>query len=147
MGKVPNNIYIKEIIPSFNNLLTTAEKYESAKTTNSGLILNTTKVEGSVKEYQIVLAIGTSVRNCKVGDLVRVNPARYAVYKQKKQNSITEDMAEHYKKELIGYTFNVLEVDGEETLMINDTDIEYVVSEYESLDAPQILVDTPTVLV
>ena len=57
----------------FTSLITTMDKYEQDKLTNGGLI-DTAKQQGTLKEYQKVLAIGDSVRNIKVGDLVCINP-------------------------------------------------------------------------
>lgn len=147
MGKIPNNLFIKQIIPVFTSIVTTAEKYEEDKTSSSGLITDTTKKAGSLKEYQFVVSVGSSVRNCKAGDLVKINPMRYAIVKQKKQNSIEDDMAEHYKKEIVGFNFNLIELDGEEHIILQDSDIEYVISEYESMDSPTIFVDKKPLIV
>ena len=55
----------------------------------------------NLKEYQIVIAAGPSVRNCKVGDLIKINPSAYAQYKQRKVPSIAEDV-EGYQKTISG---------------------------------------------
>ena len=71
---------VKKIKPLFTAIITTMEKYEEDVRTASGLI-DTTKQQGGLKEYQTVLAVGDSVRAIKVGDLVCVNPTRFAVKK------------------------------------------------------------------
>ena len=69
---------VKKIKPMFTALITTMDKYEEDVRTSGGL-LDVTKQQGGLKEYQTVLAIGSSVRDIKVGDLVCVNPTRFAV--------------------------------------------------------------------
>ena len=71
---------VKKIKPMFTALITTMDKYEHDVTTRGGLI-DTTKQQGGLKEYQTVLAVGSSVRDIKVGDIVCVNPTRFAVRK------------------------------------------------------------------
>ena len=62
---------VKKIKPMFTALITTMDKYEEDVRTSGGL-LDVTKQQGGLKEYQTVLAIGSSVRDIKVGDLVCV---------------------------------------------------------------------------
>ena len=62
----------------FTSLITTMDKYEEDVRTSGGL-LDVTKKQGGLKEYQTVLAVGSSVRDIKVGDLVCVNPTRSSI--------------------------------------------------------------------
>ena len=57
---------IKKIKPLFNSLITTMDKYEEDVTNNG--IIDTKRQEGSLKEYQTVIAVGTTVRDIKVGN-------------------------------------------------------------------------------
>ena len=68
---------LKKIKPLFTSVVTTMDKYEDDVIVN-GLVNQTA---GTLKEYQKVIAIGSSVRDIKVGDLVSINPSRYAVRK------------------------------------------------------------------
>ena len=123
---------IKKIRPMFTALITTMDKYEHDKLTNSGLI-DAAKLQGTLKEYQKVLAIGDSVRNIKVGDLVCINPSRFAVKKHKegsmKDGVITDNP-------VIAYNFDTVEMNGQQCLLLQDRDIEYIIEDYEEVPDP-----------
>lgn len=137
MSKIPDNINIKKVIPTFTNLITTMEKYSTDGLTSSGLV-DANKQKGQLKEYQIVVAVGPMVRNCKVGDLVKINPSAYAEYKHRKVPNVAEEI-EGYSKQLTGYRFRTIELNGEPHLLLQDQDIEYVIEEYDNIDPPKIL--------
>lgn len=123
---------VKKIKPLFTAIITTMEKYEEDVRTASGLI-DTTKQQGGLKEYQTVLAIGESVRAIKVGDLVCVNPARFAVKKHQagslKDGIVTDNP-------VVTYNFDVVEMDGKQCLLLQDRDIDFVIEEYEEIPDP-----------
>ena len=57
---------IKKIRPLFTGVITTAKKYVGDQHTNkSGLIIDTTKMSGSLNPFQTVLAVGTMVSDVK----------------------------------------------------------------------------------
>lgn len=116
---------VKKVRPMFNSLVTTMNKYEEDVETNG--IIDATKQEGTLKEYQTVLAIGTSVRDIKVGDVVMINPRNYAVRKYK-DTSIKNDLD---MNPVITYNFNIINIDGEDCLLLQDRDIDYIIEEYE----------------
>lgn len=123
---------IKKIRPMFTSLITTMDKYEQDKLTDGGLI-DTSKQQGTLKEYQKVLAVGDSVRGIKVGDLVCVNPARFAVRKHDKgsmRDGIITD------NPVVTYNFDVVEMDDKQCLLLQDRDIEYVIEDYEEIPDP-----------
>jgi TPP-dependent pyruvate/acetoin dehydrogenase alpha subunit len=62
-----------------------------------------------------------------VGDLVKINPARYAVRKYE-ENSVKKDLMEN---KIVGYNIPQIEIDGQTYLMLQNSDIEFVVTEYE----------------
>ena len=123
---------VKKIKPLFTAIITTMEKYEEDVRTASGLI-DTTKQQGGLKEYQTVLAIGDSVRTIKVGDLVCVNPTRFAVKKHQagslKDGIVTDNP-------VVTYNFDVVEMDGKQCLLLQDRDIDFVIEEYEEIPDP-----------
>lgn len=123
---------VKKIKPLFTAIITTMEKYEEDVRTASGLI-DTTKQQGGLKEYQTVLAIGDSVRAIKVGDLVCVNPTRFAVKKHQagslKDGIVTDNP-------VVTYNFDVVEMDGKQCLLLQDRDIDFVIEEYEEVPDP-----------
>lgn len=127
---------IKKIKPMFNQLLTTMDRYADDVTINDTDILDTTK-SGAVKEYQKVLAVGPMVRNITVGDIVFINPNRYAVRKHKegslKDGVITDNPVTEYQ-------FDTLVVDDKECLLLQDNDIKFTVApeDIEEVKEPKV---------
>ena len=122
-------IRIKKIKPLFTALVTTMNKYIEDAVTEGGLI-DTTKIAGTVMWYQEVLAVGDSVRNIKVGDMVSINPKRFRVMKHRegtlKDGIISDNTVD-------GYNFDTIELDGKECLMLQDRDIDFVIEDYEEI--------------
>ena len=117
---------IKEIRPMANYLVTTKDEYSDVK--KGGLIV---KKEGTLKEYQKVVAVGPMVRNIQVGDLVCINPRRYAVRKYQ-EGSLKDGVIK--ENEIIKYNFNVIELDHKPYLLLVDQDIDFVITDYEEED-------------
>lgn len=122
-------LVIKKIQPMYTKILTTMCKYEEDELTNGGLI-DSTKTQGTLKEYQTVVAVGNSVRNVKVGDLVCVNPERYAVKKHEagslKDGVITDNP-------VIKYNFNIMELEGVPHLLLDENDVSFIITDYEEV--------------
>lgn len=119
---------IKKIRPTFNNLLTTMDKYEKDVTDSTGKIIIANA--GNIKEYQKVIAVGPSVRDIKEGDIVQINPRRYAVRKHEEgslKNGVITD------NPVIKYNFNVVYMDYQPYLYLQDCDVDYIIQEYEEL--------------
>lgn len=120
---------IKKIRPMFTALITTTDKYSSDE--KIGGIINTKKTKGSLKEYQRVVAVGDSVRNINVGDVVMINPTRFAVKKHQegslKDGIITDNP-------IVEYRFDIVEMNGEQYLLLQDRDISYVIEDYEETE-------------
>ena len=117
---------IKKIKPLYTSIVTTMDTYVEDQSSPGGII-DVTKLKQGIKEYQKVLSVGTSVRNVKEGDLVCINPDRYAVRKFTK-DSIKNDILEN---QVTKYNFNVINLDGKDCLMIDEEDIEFVIEDYE----------------
>lgn len=118
---------IKQIKPLFTSVVTTMDRYEEDVKTEGGLI-NTSKREGEIKEYQKIVAVGSSVRDMEVGDYVLINPSRYAVRKHNPdslRNGIITD------NPVTSYNFNVVEIDGVQHLLLQDRDIDFVILDFE----------------
>ena len=124
-------IKIKKLRPMFTNIVTTMNSYEDDVVTASGL-LDTTRQKGALKEYQTVIAVGSSVRDINIGDVVCINPIRYAQYKHDKGS--LKDVAS--SNPVVGYNFNVVEIDGKDCLLLHDQDIRYVIEDYEEVPDP-----------
>lgn len=122
-------LVIKKIQPMYTKILTTMCKYDEDEMTAGGLI-DSTKARGTLKEYQTVVAVGNSVRNVKVGDLVCVNPERYAVKKHEagslKDGVITDNP-------VIKYNFNIMELEGVPHLLLDENDVSFIITDYEEV--------------
>lgn len=133
---------IKKIKPMFNGLVVTLDKYSKDLKTVGGLI-DTTKA-GSVKEYQKVLAVGPLVRGIEVGDIVFINPKRYAVM-QHKEGSLQDGVIKD--NPVIGYKFDIVEIDGVQCMYIFDNDVKYVAEIEEFEENPTIFTEQKTLIV
>ena len=70
-------LVIHKIKPKFNYLVTTMDVYDKDIKEN-GVIVNQ---KGTLKEWQKVIAVGPMVKDIQEGDLVVIDPTRYAVTK------------------------------------------------------------------
>jgi len=117
----------------FNRIVTTMRKYAVDDVDNMKII-DPTKLAGSLKEYQEVIAVGTTVKGINVGDLVCINPKRYEV-KRYNEGSLNDGVLQENKS--IGYRFNTVNVDDRECLLLYDSDVDYVVNDYEEVNEPE----------
>ena len=115
---------LKKVKPLFTSIVTTMDKYEDDVIVN-GLVNQTA---GTLKEYQKVIAIGSSVRDIKVGDLVSINPSRYAVRKFE-DGSLKDGVIS--QNPVVSYNFHTIEMDRKEYLLLQDRDIDFVIEEWE----------------
>lgn len=117
----------KKIKPLFNYIITTMDKYKSDGKIGDLIV----KQRGTLKEYQKVVAVGNSVREIKEGDVVMIDPTRYAVMKHEKgslKDGIVED------NPVMSYNFKTVEMDGVEYLLLYDSDIKYIIEDYTEDD-------------
>lgn len=122
---------LKKIKPLFNRIVTTMDVYEKDQYRNG--LLDTTKSKGSLKEYQTVVAVGSTVNCIKVGDVVCIDPTRYMVTKHRDKSLRNGVMGDDMS---VGYKFNTITLDGNECLMLYDQDIVFVVEESEDVEEP-----------
>lgn len=125
---------IKKIRPMFNQVITTMDKYSDDEM-KTGSIIDVSKVNNPIKEYQKVVAVGPMVRNIEVGDIVMINPKRYGKVRHKegslKDGIITDNP-------VVSYNFNVIELNHTPFLLLLDQDIDFIIEEYEEVeDSPQ----------
>lgn len=118
---------LKKITPTFNHVLTTKHVYEKDVTEN-GMILET---KGTVKNYQRVIAVGPTVKVCKPGDIVMIDPIRYAKMKHEpgslKDGVVTDNMA-------VAYNIPLINVNGKDCMYIYDTDIQFIMDDFEEVE-------------
>lgn len=122
----------------FNRVLTTCDLYTEDLMTDG--IIDSTKVEGAIKEYQTVIACGPMVKCVKPGDVVVINPTRYQVMKHKEgtlNDGVIQDNA------VISYNFPIMVVNDAPCLYIYDSDIEFAIKEFEMVnEAAEIVEET-----
>ncbi len=137
-----------KIKPMFNAIVTTMDTYDEDQL--NGSLIDTRKTKGSMKEYQTVLAVGDMVRSIKVGDIVAINPARYAVpvHKDGGKDSLRNVIKDNVTVE---YKFNIININGKDCLMLQDSDISFIVEEWEDIKEPTgptvILPEKPKIIV
>lgn len=114
----------------FTGVITTAITYKGEVTTSGGIILDTRKMDGSLNPYQTIVSVGSTTRGLKDGDVVKINFKRYMKTKHlpgaldEAENKITDNMSWSIEVPMIV-------INDVEHLLIQDSDIEYVVEEYE----------------
>lgn len=118
---------IKKVRPLFTGVVTTAQKYVGEVTTDAGIIL-ANKMEGQLNIFQSVVAVGNTVTGLKPGDVVCVNYKRYL--KAKHIPGIIEDNVQSDNLEAT-YEIPSIEINGQQFLLLQNNDIEFVVEEYE----------------
>lgn len=126
-------IKINKIKPMFTAILTTMDTYEDDVTYNSIIV----KTKGTIKEYQKVVAVGDTVRSVKVGDLVCINPKRYAVVKHQEgslQDGVISD------NPVVRYNFDIIEMNDTPYLLLQDSDISYIIEEFEEIKNEKLIV-------
>ena len=118
-------------------IITTMDLYAEDQLVNG--IIDASKQNGTLKEYQRVIAVGDTVRNIKEGDLVNINPKRYAQVKHKR-GSLNDGIVQD--NPVVSYNFNTIEFDGKQLLFLYDQDIKFIIEESEEVEDP-----TPSALI
>ena len=134
---------IKKVKPMFNGLITTMNRYEQDVKVKGTDLIDSSK-SNAVKEYQTVVAVGPMVRGIEVGDIVFINPNRYAVMKHKAgslQDGVIKD------NPVIGYNFDIVEIEGVNHLYLQDSDIKFVAEIEEFNENPLIHTEKPEIIV
>ena len=122
----------------FNRVLTTCDLYTEDLMTDG--IIDSTKVEGAIKEYQTVIAVGSTVKCVKPGDVVVINPTRYQVMKHK-EGTLNDGVIQD--NPVISYNFPIMVVNDAPCLYIYDSDIEFAIKEFEMVnEAAEIVEET-----
>lgn len=121
---------IKKARPTLNHILTTADKYVTTQLKDG--IVDTSKEEGQIKEYQRVISVGPSVRDVKVGDIVLINPERYLIpVHSLNENSVLEKDKDEVQRVL---HLPILELAIGDCLYLYDTDVDLIIEDYEETE-------------
>lgn len=136
-------LHVTKIKPLFDHLLITADRFEKDMV-HSGVILAN---KGDLKLWQTVVAVGSVVRDIKVGDKVMINSNDFAVKKYNK-NSVQNDLDNN---PVLTYNFPFETVDDEkgepkDYLYISDRNVKYVFEGIEK-DESLILPGKPKLIV
>ncbi len=119
MERIPNKIK-----PRVNEIVITANVI--AVENKEGKIINKDEQQLFFDEFQEVLAVGSVVRDINVGDIICVNPKRFAKYE--KQKTRLKAVTEGYEEVLVGYDFPLVETCRYGNVMlITDSDVRYIV--------------------
>lgn len=125
-------LHVTKIKPLFDHLLITADRFEKDMVHNGVILAN----KGDLKLWQTVVAVGSVVRDIKVGDKVMINPNDFAVKKYNK-NSVQNDLDNN---PVLTYNFPFETVDDEkgepkDYLYISDRNVKYVFEGIEKDDS------------
>lgn len=123
-------INILKIRPMANYLVTTCDKYSDDDMKGSLIV----KQSGTLKEYQRVVAVGPLVRGVKEGDLVCINPRRYAVRKYE-EGSLKDGVIK--ENPVTKYNFNIVELNHIPHLLLIDQDIDFVIEDSQEEEEPR----------
>lgn len=119
---------IKKVKPLFTGIVTTAQKYVGEVTTAGGILLDTTRMEGSLNPYQRVISVGDMNKDIKEGDIIKINFKRYAKA-QHLPGAIDEAQNKQFDNMSVVYEIPMINLDGQECLFIQSNDVEYIVTE------------------
>lgn len=135
-------LHVTKIKPLFDHLLITADKFEKDMVHNGVILAG----KGDLKLWQTVVAVGSVVRDIKVGDKVMINPNDFAVKKYNK-NSVQNDLDNN---PVLTYNFPFETIDDEkgepkDYLYISDRNVKYVFEGIEKDESLLILPGNPVV--
>ncbi len=125
-------LHVTKIKPLFDHLLITADRFDKDMIHNGVIVAG----KGDLKLWQTVVAVGSVVRDIKVGDKVMINPNDFAVKKYNK-NSVQNDLDNN---PVLTYNFPFETVDDEkgnpkDYLYISDRNVKYVFEGIEKDDS------------
>ena len=105
---------IKKLTPVYTKILVTCDKYTEPEKIDNTDIIDPAKAKIMIRSTRGVLAVGNMVRLVVPGDIIAINPMKYAKFKQVAQkNSLSERTYSNIRKEVVGFDFPTMEVDGE----------------------------------
>ena len=122
---------IKDVKPLFTSVITTARTYVGDQNADKGgLIVDTTKLAGTMNPIQQVYAVSTAGKSLglKKGSVVKLNFNRYYKTKQKPdaiENNVQSSTLQGF------YEFPYIKIDGVRYLYMQNADIEYIITDYD----------------
>lgn len=141
---------IKAVQPRFNYIITTADETDFANiaikppTIHSlnGEPLNKVSTEvvtlgefgNGLHSFQRVIAVGSFVKDIKVGDIVKINLTKYAQMRYE-EGSIKANMQD--MNSVISYNVPKIKLNGVEYLRLADNDVDFIVTDYEGKESEE----------
>ena len=109
----------------------TADKYEEGGHLNgSTTILDQSKLRGTCKLWQKVIATGPLCRYVKEGDWVMIDPIRYIKVEHPEDIDSVRSIVT-VRNDYSKYSLPAIKIDGTQYILINEQDIAFVINEFE----------------
>lgn len=121
----------KRIRPRANEIVISANLVEVDK---NDKVIDKDEQKLYFDEFQTVLRVGSVIRDLKIGDVISVNPKRFAIYQE--QKSKIRAAVEGYEKVLVGYDFPIIATGFGDVMLITDADVKYIVEDGFTTDTP-----------
>lgn len=131
---------LKKITPTFNHILVTNNLRDHDEYDDGVLV----RPAGTTKEWQTVVAVGSTVTNCKPGDVVMIDPVRYAVMKHQEGSLKDGVVADN---PTVAYNIPHILIDNKDFMYLYDTDIQFILNEFEETeDLPPLYTAPETII-
>lgn len=128
---------LKKITPTFNHILVTRDVYEK-DVKEKGVL---TYPKGTVKRYQRVIAVGPTVKVCKPGDMIMMDPIRYGKTKHQ-PGSLHDGVVTD--NPIVQFSIPTININDVEYMYLYDQDVMFVMDQFEEVDDPPELYVQPT---
>ena len=122
---------LKKVTPMFTGVIVTCDRYTVEETTTDGI--EDVSMTGRIKEVQTVVSPSEQCvnRGIKVGDLVALT---YEKYKKVEKTSNNDFEISDIVKSKTYYEMPVMVLDGREHMLVDISDIELKIDDYEYVD-------------
>ena len=128
---------LKKVTPMFTGVIVTCDRYTVEETTTDGI--EDVSMTGRIKEIQTIVSPSEQCvnRGIKVGDLVALTYEKYKKVKNERKANFNID--EEYSKQVY-YEMPVMVLDGREHMLIDISDIELKIDDYEYVEFNESLI-------
>jgi hypothetical protein len=137
-NNVVYDIVIKALKPTSDGVITTANRYPAnlAVSRKNRAVMDVARA-GKVMEVQTIVSVSdmAAARGFKVGQTVLVSFNRYGIPVQVKNTLKTSIEGEEDYNAKLKYEIPVVDINGVEHLKLLFSDIEYIVEDYEIVQA------------
>lgn len=116
----------KKIKVPYNVVITTVDLFEGVQYIPNTEIVDDTKPEGAIKGIQKVVYTGDSVRVCKEGDYVLIDPKNYLRVRSNPNQLAGEN--DRVVSQEPYYDFKIIDINGKPYLYLVEADIDFAAS-------------------